>query len=271
MIPYFRPSALHFGPLSIQPWGIMVAGGFVTGSLLAQSIGRRRGLRPGEFVGLLGPLALGAAVFGHVGDALTSAPAHYIGRPWELLYVWNGLSSYEGFFGCAAIAIVYLRRRQLDVLRYCDVLVVGVACGWAIGRLGCFLIHDHIGRPLGTLPVWIRASLGWLAVSFPEGAAGAGVPAALRFDLGLVDSLTTWLVLVALLAMSRRPHRPGVLLGTGVVLYSAIRFASEFLRNVDLPRTDPRYFTLTTAQYGALIAIAVGLLAFRQGRCAIDS
>ena len=173
---------------------------------------------------------------------------------------------YEGLFGCAIIAIVFFRRHKLDVLLYSDVLVIGVACGWAIGRLGCFLAHDHIGRPLDTLPHAIQASLGWLAVSFPRDAAGPGVPAALRFDLGLMDSLVAWLVLATLLVVARRPHRPGVLLGTGVILYSATRFWSEFLRNVDLARPDPRYFGWTTAQYGALIAMGLGVLAIHQGR-----
>lgn len=244
----------------------MVATGFLAGSLLAQHVARKRGLRPDVFWSLVARLAVGAGVFGHLGYALTAAPAYYFSHPLEFLYVWDGLSSYGGFLGCAVIAIHYFRTEKLDVLKYADVLVVGVAAGWVFGRLGCFFAHDHIGRPLQTLPGWVGSSLGWLAVPFPDNAAAPGVPAALRFDLGLLDSLATAVVLIILLAAMRRPRRPGVLLGTGVILYSGVRFWSDFLRNVDLPSTDPRFAGYTPSQYLALVAIGLGAFAIYMGR-----
>ncbi len=266
MIPYFHPGALHLGPITVQPWGAMVAAGFVLGSLLSQRIARRRGLDPRPFWRILLWLPPGAAVFGHLGHALFYEPRQTLAHPWELLYLWDGLSSYSGFFGCTAIALLYLWRRKLDLLKSCDVLVIGVTLGWAVGRIGCFLVHDHIGRPVESVPAWIQASLGWLAVSFPANTAGPGFPAAARFDLGLLDSLLAWLLLAVLLRMARRPLRPGVLVGTGAILYSGIRFWLDFLRNVDLPLADARYLGLTPAQYAAVLAIGLGILAIRRGR-----
>jgi phosphatidylglycerol:prolipoprotein diacylglycerol transferase len=266
MIPYFHPGAIGFGPFTVQPWGAMVAAGFLLGSLLSQRIARRRSLDPKPFWTILLWLPPGAALFGHLGHALFYEPRHYLARPWELLYVWDGLSSYGGFFGCTAIALLYLRIRKLDLLKSSDVLVIGVTLGWAIGRIGCFLAHDHIGRPVESTAGWIQSSLGWLAVSFPANTAGPGIPAAVRFDLGLFDSLLSWILLAALLLLARRPRRPGVLLGTGAILYSIPRFWLDFLRNVDLPLADARYLGLTPAQYAALLAVGLGIFAIHRGR-----
>lgn len=296
MIPYFRPGPFEIvGPIVIQPWGFLVAMGFVLGTVVTQRYARRRGLDPTLFSDVVVWLAVGALVFGHLGHALFYDPKYYLEKPWELLYVWSGLSSYGGFFGCAVLAVTFFRRRGVNVLRGSDLLLVGLTFGWMLGRVGCFVVHDHIGRKVSEAPQWVQSSLHWLAVQYPstaefEAAGGvvrmggqgsyiakkAGEPFeflsqsnlldTIRFDLGLMDSILAAVVFAVLVFVARKPRREGVLMVVTVLMYGSVRFFLDFLRNTDLGQPDTRYFGLTPAQYGSLALIVVGFLLFRESR-----
>ena len=56
-----------------------------------------------------------------------------------------------------------------------DVLAMPIPLSLGLARLGCFLAHDHIGRP----------TTSWLGVQFPTGPA---------FDLGLLQAIGAFVV-----------------------------------------------------------------------------
>jgi len=284
VIPYFRPAPLEIiGPIVIQPWGFLVAMGFVFGTIVCQRIARQRGMDPQLYGDVVVWLAGGALVFGHLGHALFYDPAYYLEKPWELLYIWSGLSSYGGFFGCAVLAVMFFRRRGVNVLRGSDVLLVGLTFGWFLGRLGCFMVHDHIGRRVTEAPAWVQSTIGWLAVRYPTTAEFQAARAAgedtyrflggnyqlldtVRFDLGLMDSLLAALVFAVLMVVMRKPRREGVLMVVVLLIYGSVRFFLDFLRNIDLGHADARYLGLTPAQYGSLGVLVAGLLVWRESR-----
>jgi prolipoprotein diacylglyceryltransferase len=109
---------------------------------------------------------------------------------------------------------------------------------------------------------WVQSAIGWLAISFPAGVPGGGKTGAIRFDLGLMDSLLSWIILAVLLLMARRPRHAGVLMATGPLIYMPVRFGLDFLRNADLQVHDARYGGFTPAQFGCVImfALALGIL-----------
>lgn len=266
MIPYFRPPALELGPIDLQPWGALVATGFWVGTWYAQRDAQRRGIDPRPYGEIVTWLAVGALVFGHLGHALFYDPEYYFANPIEFLKVWSGLSSFGGFFGCTVLALYFFKTRKLDLLKFGDVLMVGLTLGWAIGRIGCFVVHDHIGRPVDTAAPWVQQAIGWLAVEFPAGKPGGGQGGAVRFDLGLMDSLVTWIIFFTLATIARSPRRPGLLMGLGPILYGSVRFFLDFLRNEDLSNADVRYAGLTPAQYGCLVIIGLGVFTISRGR-----
>jgi phosphatidylglycerol:prolipoprotein diacylglycerol transferase len=161
-----------------------------------------------------------------------------------LFEFWNGMSAFGGFFGALIGLALYYARRGATWLVEADVLVQALVVGWVFGRLGCTLVHDHIGRP----------SSFFLAVRFPDGP---------RHDLGLYEFLyTVGVLLPAVLILNRRPRAPGTTVRVIALLYAPARFFADFLRSTDLPGADARYLGLTPAQYGciALAAIGVGLV-----------
>src|SRR5260370_7450500 len=78
---------------------------------------------------------------------------------WVLFKFWDGISSMGGVIGALAGIGLFFHRRRLRLRPYLDALALGTAPGWAIARIGCFLVHDHPG---------VRTNLP-LAVGFPGG------------------------------------------------------------------------------------------------------
>ncbi|MCP4873163.1 MAG: hypothetical protein GY898_31095 [Proteobacteria bacterium] len=175
-LPFFRPEAIElFGPLSIQPFGVLLALGFIIGSMWCQKYARERGIDPKTYTDILFWLALGAIVFGHIGHIFYE-PQQYLDNPLDVFKVWSGLSSFGGYFGCSLLAIWFFNSRGIKPLRGGDILMIGLAFGVFIGRLGCFVVHDHIGREVEDSHVVFQTTIGWLAVEFPteEEAAEIG-------------------------------------------------------------------------------------------------
>ncbi len=235
------------GPITIQAFGVLAALGVATGVRTAAWAARRRGLDPRPILdfaiwGVLAGVAVGHLV--HVGLYHPDE----IRDPRRVLEFWDGLSSFGGLAGGIAAAVVFFRVRGVPLARYGDAFAVGMPTGWAIARIGCFLVHDHPGR-LTRFP---------LAVDFPGGA---------RHDLGLYEAVVLLAIAAVLWRLWARRQLEGKLLGLLAVLYGGARFLLDFLRASDIAYADARYAGLTPAQYGSVLLLAWG--AWRLGRPSI--
>ena len=169
-----------------------------------------------------------------------------IGDPIAWIDARTRISSYGGFYGGAIVALVFFVRNGLPILRYADSLIYGLVGGYIFGRLGCFSVHDHPGRP----------------TEFFLGLDFDGAP---RHDLGLYEMLYLIGVftLLNVVAWRRRPP-DGLILGLTATLYAPVRFGLDSLRVV-----DTTYAGLTPAQWFCLPTLAIGLsLLLRAGRSA---
>jgi phosphatidylglycerol:prolipoprotein diacylglycerol transferase len=237
---------LRLGPAALRPTGLLIAGGLLLGLAVARRAARRDGLDPAP----LARLAVAALAGGLAGAHLVHLLAYHpeeLRDPWALLRLGDGLSSMGGLAGGAAAALLLFRGRRPGLAAYGDALALGLAPGWAVGRVGCALVHDHPGR-LTTFP---------LAVAFPDGP---------RHDLGAYEAVLLAL-LAALLAGLRGAGRArGRLLPLLALGYGAGRFALDALRATDLPGSDPRLAGLTPAQWACLLLLGWGLAALRAPR-----
>lgn len=196
-------------------------------------------------------LVLSAALWGALLVQVTAqtlmasaAPLREPTDPWVVLRVWEGLSSMGGVLGALAGIFIYFRRIKEPVSPYLDALALGAAPGWAVARIGCFLVHDHPG---------VRTTFP-LAVDFP--VAGFGGP---RHDLGLYDFFALVAISGLLYGLARLKPKQGALMGVLAMTYSVSRFLLDFLRASDLSFVDRRYAGLTPAQYVVVGLFGVGL------------
>ena len=241
MIPYFALREIPIGGgRSIAAFGTLVALGIFAGAWYADRHARRMGVPERELPGAILSAVVPGLVLAHL-VALLQGGTIGDWSPRALLEFWNGMSSFGGFAGALLGLTVYYGRTRRSWLPTVDILAQALVIGWVFGRLGCALVHDHIGRP-SEFP---------LAVRFPDGP---------RHDLGLYELLYTVVVLVpAVVVLNRRPRPPGTSVAVLALLYAPVRFGLDFLRQTDLPGADARHLGLTVAQYGCILLAAIGI------------
>ncbi len=238
LIPYFEQPVINLGPLPLHGFGIMVAAGFLIGGQIAMKRAERLGLDPEAINRLIGWLVVGTFIGGHVGYGLLYAPAEYFAEPIKFLKVWDGLSSFGGFFACILISIWFFKRNNLPLWPYLDCLGIGMAVGFFLGRTGCFLAHDHPGS----------ISNFWLAVpGICSGSRGNTDNAC--HDMGLYEALFALCVFFLFLWLDRKPRVLGFYPLALGALYGPVRFYFDGFRP---EATDVRYLGLTPGQYWSL-------------------
>lgn len=240
LIPFFEQPVIHLGPVPLYGFGVMVALGFLVGGQVAMARARKLGLDPDAINRLIGWLVIGTFVGGHLGYLVMYKPSELF-DPVRLINVFDGLSSFGGFFACVPITVWFFKKEKLPLWPYLDCLGHGLTIGWLLGRGGCFLAHDHPGPPTNF----------WLGV---YGICPGLSEDIACHDLGLYESLFGLVSFFIFTALDRVPRVPGfyaLLLG---LLYAPTRLGLDFLRPTD---TDPRWAGLTGAQWGSVLFLVV--------------
>src|SRR5580704_1708127 len=240
MFPYVDTSQWHIGPWSIHPFIIFVVLGCTTGYVITVQRVKRFGIsqeRISEFalwmfgVGFTGAtLAYPAYTPGEL-----FAATHHLNR---LVGLFGGISSFGGFAGGLIGAAAFFRVRGIPLTeRHAihDAVAFSIPFGWAVARVGCYLLHDHPG---------VRTS-SWLGVRYPGGT---------RYDLALLEILFLLVLGGAFLLLDRKPRPPGFFTVALFVTYGVFRLLQDHL-HVD----EPQYFGWTVDQIAATAMIAFAL------------
>ncbi len=238
MVPYFELHVLRIGPITLEVWGLLVSVGILITLFIAWKLLARQGIAPEPLAALAVWAVLSAFFFARIFYALFYEPRMFALDPLEFFRVWHGgFSSFGGFFGGAVAGVVYIRKKRLPEFAYIGATLTALPWGWAIGRIGCFLIHDHPGRLTNS----------FLGVKYPDGT---------RFDLGLIEILVAVSAGVLTVVLKRFFKKEAIAPMAGAAWYAVARFFIDFLRANDLPGSDARYLGLTPAQYGSIIMFA---------------
>lgn len=225
--PHIPPEIFRIGPLAVRWYGVM----YVVGYAVGQRIARRRierGLAPFDRAALdrlVGYLVVGMLLGARLVYAIVYEPGHYLGDPLEFFRIWHGGLSFHGaVVGMTAASAVFARVERVPFWGVADTLALAGTPGLFFGRLGNFINAELYGRPT-TVP--------W-AMVFPTDPLRAP-----RHPSQLYEAVAEGLVLYGVLrTLERRSvaggwYRPGLLAGTFLVGYAAVRFLLEFTRQPD--------------------------------------
>ncbi|MFH1711967.1 MAG: prolipoprotein diacylglyceryl transferase [Patescibacteria group bacterium] len=240
MIPYIEWQTVEIGGLTLYVWGFFVALGFVLGAYAAGWKAKKSGGQAKIIYDLVVWMMIAGLVGGRLGYVLFYDPVYYLQNPLKVFEVWAGGSSiFGGFILCVIIGALYLRRKKVNIWEYSDFAIFGLPIGLWIGRIGCFLIHDHPGTETNF----------FLGTQYPDGI--------IRHDHGLYLSLNGLILTIIFFFLSKKERPPGFYIAFFSVWYGAIRFGLDFLRI-----NDVRYVGLTPAQYLSIAMVAFGIWVF---------
>lgn len=250
---------LHFmQEIRVNAYGAMLTLGFIAGTITAVRLGIRRGI-PAERLLDLGLYVLVGAIIGARVLWVLISSNH------EPLFDINlimakglgGLSFHGGLLGGLIAATVYILLARLPYWRVADCAAPGVAIGYAITRIGCFLNGCCFGK---------ECNLPW-AVTYPappvgpEGPVAAFGPTMQIVHVHPVQLYATGIGLIMygiLLLLSRGNSlgRAGRLFMIFLMLEGVERFVMEIYRFPDPNFTG----TVTPAQGFSVLLVLVGII-----------
>jgi len=224
MRPYVFQTSLY----SLRWENVAIVVGIVAGVWLAF---RRAAPKGGAYQDMILDLSLYLVLAGIAGARIWEMAFtwnEYVDAPWERFAIWNGgMSIQGGILGGLTAVLIFAWRRRLRVWQLLDVLAPPVILGQAIGRVGCFLSGDAFGRPIAQLP-WLPT---WLGVTYArETPAWYAFGATPLVPAEVFEMVLDLVILAFLLLYKPRRAVPGRVVLTYAILYSAARFALEFLR-----------------------------------------
>jgi phosphatidylglycerol:prolipoprotein diacylglycerol transferase len=253
------PFILRLGPLELTGYGLMMMVAFLMAGWAIQLELRRRHLDE-EF-------AADIVIAGVVGG-LVGAKIWYVllTGEWDALLRRGGFVWYGGFLGATAAILLNGWRRNVPWRFTVEICSAPLALGYALGRVGCFLVNDDYGIPSALpwamefpqgLPPTSVANLRAMGVTFPPSADPMQIVAVHPTQI-----YETALMLLAFWWMWRRrdhAHGTGWMLGCYLVFAGLERFLVEFLRAKDDRLLGP----FTIAQATSVLLVVLGAMLLR--------
>lgn len=247
------PELFHIGNFPINTYGVFLALAFLCAILITVRLAARDALPREKIYDLCLWMLLSSLVGSKILMFVTEP--EYRDHPLQLIsldFLRSGGVFYGGLIGAILTGYFLMRRYQLPWWKTADACAPGIAIGNFFGRQGCFAAGCCWGKPT-TLP--------WGVKFTALGHAITGVPTdAYLHPTQLYESFAMLIVFVFLLWLHKRRRFSGQVILFYALLYSAIRFAIEFLR--DDPRGDLfGLTTLTSFSTSQIISLLVGIVA----------
>jgi phosphatidylglycerol:prolipoprotein diacylglycerol transferase len=254
------PVILEIGPIKIYSFGLMLVTAFYTCyGLLYLEMKRLK-----YDTEIASDIIFWSAVGGVLGAKiyyLIENLDRTIQDPMGMIFSGSGLVFLGGLIGSIICVSIVLKNRNLPWYLFADIIAPLIMIGYAIGRLGCFLVGDDYGLP---------SSLPW-AVSFPEGLPPTTISSFAAYypwidtsginsevfkvhPTQLYESAVGILLFLFLWSRRKKNQKAGTMFFSYLLLAGIERFFIEFLR------TNEKYLfdTFSGAQMISFLMIFVG-------------
>ncbi|OGJ51752.1 prolipoprotein diacylglyceryl transferase [Candidatus Peregrinibacteria bacterium RIFOXYB2_FULL_41_88] len=249
---FTKITEIPLGPINVQAWGLLVGLGMLVGLFFALAEAKRKGINKESIYDVF----LISVISSMIGGRIMYVALYWQNFKYDLLgifKIWHGgMVFFGGFLAALAGVIIYARIKKIKFWRLADTLVPGLAIGLFIGRMGCFLIGDHIGAPIEYFGI----------------GSYFGSEDFLRHEVSAYMSLKGLILFIILWSLRKKLKHEGDLTLVFLAGYSVLRFGIDFLRANDLAGySDPRFWGgMTISQYIciAILGFAIIKLFYKQ-------
>jgi prolipoprotein diacylglyceryl transferase len=214
-----NPEIFRIGNFAVRWYGLLFASGFFFGYLIFLKFFKREGLSIEILDSLTIYMALGTVIGARLGHCLFYEPEYYLSKPLEILKVWKGgLASHGAAIGILLALWLFVRKYKKSFIWIMDRIVVVVALGGALIRLGNLMNSEIYG---------IETNLPWGFIFIRNFET---VP---KHPTQIYEALTYFIVFGLLLWTYRRTNaqfRPGTLFAWFLIMVFGMRILIEFIK-----------------------------------------
>jgi len=147
------------GGSPITSFGVFMFLTFMVGGLVLRPEVERVGLDPEKAWDFITMGVVGGLVGAKLYYVLLNYPSLFT-DPIGSIFSRGGMVWYGGFLGGLAAVSWEVKKSGLRWAQMADLIAPVLAIGYAVGRMGCFLVGDDYGRPTDA----------WFGVKFPQGS-----------------------------------------------------------------------------------------------------
>ncbi|EJF08496.1 MULTISPECIES: prolipoprotein diacylglyceryl transferase [Pontibacter] len=242
------PSIFSIGSFEVRWYGLLFALAFVFGQRILTKIYVAEGRTEGDVDVITLYMIIGTVVGARLGHTLFYQPEYYLSNPIEILKIWEGgLASHGATIGILLALWLFSRKHNFDYMWVLDRIVIVVALGGALIRLGNLMNSEIFGRP---------TDLPWGFI-FVRQSEYSHVP---RHPTQLYESFSVFLLFVLLYWLWKKYKEAlpkGLLFGIFVTALFTFRFLVEFLKEVQVEKEAT--MVLNIGQQLSIPLIIIGL------------
>lgn len=178
-------------------------------------------------------IELGILLGARIGYVLIYSPQRleYLTHPWLIFSPFNasgdfvgisGMSYHGGIIGFLIASWLYAKLKKISLLKYLDVVALGVPLAYIFGRIGNFLNHELFGRAIPQDDIFWQ----------PFGIVVDGI---LRYPSQLIEAFLEGFVVFWIVFWARKRFMfDGALIAIYAMSYALMRFIAEFYREADI-------------------------------------
>lgn len=231
---------------TITSYGVFAVLGIFIASFLIIRLAKRHGLDSFETTNILALLVAGGICFSVVTHFFIFLPERLAQKSFFDMQV--GVISWGGVCGGFLTALFISRFWKIPLLQLGDMVVPGVALGFAVGRVGCHLAGCCYGLHYE----------GPLAQHFEHVLAPAAAAVQPLFPIQLLSAALLFTLSLILFRIYKMQLKPGYNVAAYALLYGVGRFVIEFFRN------DARgvWLKFSDAQWYSLFLVITGIVLF---------
>lgn len=216
MFPYL-PEIFGF---KIPTYGLMTALGYAAAIYYC--------VKNREYLGVSKAL-LSDIIFYLILGALIGAKIFYIFFNWDSFWASTlieklrfGFVFYGGFIGALVSGFLFLKNKNLTLIKTTDFFAPALALGHAIGRIGCFLAGCCYGKPTNS----------FLGVSFdnPDTLVPQHLQHTHLYPTQLFESFANFILFFILVKIYKTQKQDGKTTLVYIMGYALMRFLIEFFR-----------------------------------------